>query len=611
MKKIEPYKYWIWAIVWLLAINFTAFVWHLGSTSLVDETEPLFAEAARQMTVTNNWITPYFNGETRFDKPPLIYWSMALGYRLIGVNEWAVRLPSALGAIAITVFGFYTLKRFGVTDLKLSSIEQQKQLWLSAFIGSGLIALNPQSIIWGRTGVSDMLLSCWISCGLFCFFWGYATSVSSRKPGFVAVTYAKYSSKQFLWLKHQLAIPRKWYLACYFCLSLAVLAKGPVGIVIPGLIIGCFLLYVGQFWQVILELKLFWGTAIFLLITIPWYLLVWLENGQSYLDSFFGYHNFQRFTDVVNGHEAPWYFYFLIVLILFAPWSVYLPFAIAKTQWWRRKYWLKQPRKNHFCIFAFFWFVCIFGFFSISVTKLPSYVLPLIPAAAILVALLWSDFIIKALSKKNRFNYSLLASILLNLILATVLAIAFYLSPNWIGKDPATPKLSRLVSESNLPISGAVVWGTIAVAIAILLFKVKWWKYIIVANLIGFIAFISFVLLPTTFFIDTHRQLPLQAIATDIIKTQQSSEPIFMVGFKKPSLVFYTQQPVSFFKRRSNLRTYLAANQSSISSDTVLIVGRSKDIKKIVNLEPADYPPLTTQGVYSLVRIALKDLKLN
>lgn len=606
MKKLKQHHYWILAIVWLFIINFTAFVWHLGSTSLVDETEPLFAEAARQMTVTNNWITPYFNGETRFDKPPLIYWLIALGYKTIGVNEWAVRLPSAISAIAITIFGFYTLKSFGIVNFKQTSFKQQKQLWLSAFIGSGLMALNPQSIIWGRTGVSDMLLSCWISFALFCFFWGYVCSNNKSKIANYNVSFLEQRS-----LSNRLSLPNKWYLAFYLCLSLAVLAKGPVGVVIPGLIICCFLFYTKQFWQVIKELKLFFGAAIFFIITIPWYFLVWLENGQNYLDSFFGYHNFQRFTDVVNGHEAPWYFYFLIVLILFAPWSVYLPAAIANVQWWRRKYWIKQSRQNHLAIFAFFWFICIFIFFSVSVTKLPSYVLPLIPAASILIALFWSDFITNNSQKEVKNNHSLLVSIILNLILAIALAVAFYLSPNWIGKDPATPKLSRLVSESILPISGTIVWGIIAIAIAFLLFKTKFWQYIIVVNLIGFIAFISFVLLPTTFFIDTHRQLPLQEIAIDIKQVQQQSEPIFMVGFQKPSLVFYTQQPVSFFKRKSDLRSYLAEHENNIDSSTVLIVGRPKDVEKIVNLEEEDYQSLSTEGVYNLVRIPFEDIKLD
>ena len=107
-KRIAPK---LLSILWLFAIAWVGFLWNLGNIGLVDETEPLFAEAARQMTVTGDWITPYFNGETRFDKPPLIYWLMAVAYRTLGVNEWAVRLPSALCAIGLTCLGFYTLTR--------------------------------------------------------------------------------------------------------------------------------------------------------------------------------------------------------------------------------------------------------------------------------------------------------------------------------------------------------------------------------------------------------------------------------------------------------------------------------------------------------------------
>ncbi|MFM8005711.1 MAG: ArnT family glycosyltransferase, partial [Dolichospermum sp.] len=82
--------------LWLLVIGWIAFGWNLGNVGLIDETEPLFAEASRQMLLTGDWITPFFNGETRFDKPALIYWCQAIAYSLMGVNEWAVRIPSAL-----------------------------------------------------------------------------------------------------------------------------------------------------------------------------------------------------------------------------------------------------------------------------------------------------------------------------------------------------------------------------------------------------------------------------------------------------------------------------------------------------------------------------------
>ena len=109
----QPRAAWVLSAIWLGIICSVAFLLHLGSIGLVDETEPLFVEASRQMTVTGDWITPYFNGETRFDKPPLIYWLIALGFQTFGVNEWTARFPSALSAIALVILGFYTLRRFG------------------------------------------------------------------------------------------------------------------------------------------------------------------------------------------------------------------------------------------------------------------------------------------------------------------------------------------------------------------------------------------------------------------------------------------------------------------------------------------------------------------
>ena len=585
--------YGIVALVWLLIVGFIAFLWHLGNTGLVDETEPLFAEAARQMTVTGNWITPYFNEATRFDKPPLVYWLMAVGYQLIGVNEWAVRLPSALSAISLMILGFYTLRRFNSLNQNFSQVKKLQQSWLLAIFGASLMALNLQTILWARTGVSDMLLSSCMGNALFCFFIGYSSSVNSEQSSVI--------SKKARGKSNKFGLPNLWYLAFYILIALAVLTKGPVGIVLPGLIIFCFLLYVGQLKTVAREMNLFLGAIIFLVISLPWYILVFLENGQVYLDSFFGKHNFQRFTDVVNGHDAPWYLYILIVLGFFAPWSVYLPLAIHRLSWWRRSWWLRQPRHNHLGIFAFFWFVCIFLFFSVSVTKLPSYVLPLIPAGAILVAILWSEYLVIDL-KKTRYQ-GLLISILGNLLLAIVIAIAFLLIPQFIGNDPAISDLDLLLAKSGLITTGAMIWGAIAIAIIFCLTKIKYWRWIVCINLVGFLAFTSFVLLPTNSFLDYHRQLPLREISQKIITVQQDREPIIMLGFKKPSLVFYTQQPVKFFRRNQSLTEYLTESEADIQSDTLLMITREKEIRKVAKLQPQEYQLLEHKGVYKLIRV--------
>ncbi len=420
----HPKSSWWFSFFWLLLIGFFAFIWNLGTTGLVDETEPLFAEAARQMAETGDWVTPYFNGETRFDKPPLVYWLMAIGYKVIGVNEWAVRWPSAFAAIALMAMVFYTLRRYGFatpgTAKQGEGVSRpQRQLWLSAWLGSALVALNIQTLVWAHTGVSDLLLSGCMGCAILCFFLGYA----------------KYRGEGgwFAW-------PRPWYLAFYILTSLAVLTKGPVGIVIPGIVIIPFLLYVGGLWQVAKEAGLVVGSILFLILSVPWFVLVSLRN-PDYLDSFFGYHNFERFTGVVNHHAAPWYFYFLVVLVGFAPYSVYLPQAIFRLKFWQPSFWRKQPRSAQLSLFALFWFAAIFLFFSVAVTKLPSYTLPLLPAAAILVALLGSEELtkVKQLTNKTKPNRGLLITNLVNILFLFVLAAALAYAPTLLVMTPPPP----------------------------------------------------------------------------------------------------------------------------------------------------------------------------
>ncbi|MBE9129623.1 MULTISPECIES: ArnT family glycosyltransferase [unclassified Coleofasciculus] len=593
----RPSRIWMLSIVWLLAISWVAFLWHLGSTGLVDETEPLFAEAARQMTVTGDWITPYFNGDTRFDKPPLIYWLMAIGYNLIGVNEWAVRLPSAISAIALTGLAFYTLRYFGVSrpssltlsvnagledNAKRPTLERQR--WLSAWIGAALIALNPQTIIWARIGVSDMLLSGCMGTALLAFFLGYAQGERNQKN------------------------LSAWYLAFYILIGLAVLAKGPIGIVLPGLIIGSFGLYLGNLWQILREMWFFLGSILVLALALPWYVLVTLANGSEFIDSFFGYHNIARFTTVVKDydHSQPWYFYILVVLVGFVPWSCYLPVAIARLRFWQRNRWRSSPRSAQLGLFALFWFAGIFGFFTIAMTKLPSYVLPLIPAAAILVALLGSD-LCTSISKGQKRQPLFLVCGVINVLLSLVLAGAIFYSPDIIGYDPAAPNLTERLQASGLPLRGGAIWGATAVAAAIALLKQRWWRWLGVVNLIGFVAFLMVVVTPASFLMDEARQLPLRQLSAIAAQVERPGEELLMIGFKKPSVVFYSQRPVNYFDEDHKGIAYVEKKATTQPNPpSVLILLDSKKLNKFKEewLKPNEYKTLSRAGAYELIRVA-------
>ncbi|AFZ43689.1 glycosyl transferase family 39 [Halothece sp. PCC 7418] len=564
------------ALVIIFSLCTITFLWRLGSIGLIDETEPLFAEAARQMVETGNWVTPYYNGETRFDKPPLIYWLMAMGYQVLGVNEWAVRLPSALSALGLTGFVFFVLDRVGVSPFNSASNTVQKR-W-GSFIAAATLALTPEFIIWARTGVSDLLLTGCMGSALLCFFMGYINSETESPPPFFS-----------------LGKPSNWYISFYIFTALAVLAKGPVGLVLPGLIMIAFLVYQGNLWQVFREMRVMSGWIIFLVLTVPWYILVILENGQSYIDSFFGYHNFQRFTGVVNDHDAPWYFYFLVVLIGFAPLSVYLPSAIAQLQVWRRRVWKQQPREKQLGLFAFFWFITIFLFFTIAVTKLPSYVIPLLPAAAILMGLFWSN------DQPENFSTALKVNILFNLIFVFALGAAFYYSPNLIGYDPAAPNLSEIYSQAGLHLAASVIWLGAGLLISLTLRAQQDIRWLWGINLLAMLLTFVFVLQPAIFLVDQFRQKPLRELSKLEQQVRQPEEELIMIGMEKPSVAFYTQHQVTFLDETEYAIAHLKAQPET---ESVLLLSHPRKLNSLIS-QAEQVTFLGRQGEYQLLRIQM------
>ncbi len=602
------------SILWLMMIGWIAFGWNLGNIGLIDETEPLFAEASRQMFITGDWITPFFNGDTRFDKPALIYWCQAIAYAIIGVNEWAVRLPSAIAAFGLICLAFYTVQWYLGKQDELEQVSRPTRRYLISFLAAALMALNGETIIWARIGVSDMLLTGCIGSALLCFFLGYAKGGTRGHGDTEKELTASPRHRITASSSTRSPFPNRWYLACYVLIAAGILTKGPVGIVLPGLIIVAFLLYVGKLLEVFREMRLFVGILIILGLSVPWYALVIWRNGWNYINAFFGYHNLERFTEVVNGHSAPWYFYFIVVLLGFAPYSVYLPVALFRLKFWQRSHWLSQERFQQLNLFAGFWFVAIFGFFSIAVTKLPSYVLPLMPAAAILVALLWNDLFQRKIgyaeNQVNNFTSSpsspsspfLLWSGWINVAFLSVLATVLFNITHILGSDPAITNFHELIKQSGLPVIGGVIWLVCAVLVAGLLLNRRW-NSIIGINILGFVAFLIFVLTPASFFIDRERQLPLRELSATIQEVQQPNEELVMLGFKKPSVVFYSQTHVNYFRFPQETLEHLQ-NQAAkgLKPPSLLLLAEQKKLLQM-DLQPDDYKNLSTKGAYNLIRI--------
>jgi 4-amino-4-deoxy-L-arabinose transferase-like glycosyltransferase len=309
----------------------------LGSPSLWDIDEGNNAEAARAMAESGDWVVPHFNNQVRYDKPVLLYWLQAAAYAAFGVNEFAARLPSALAAL-LAVLVTYELGRgmFGKGAGLLAGLALGSSI---SFAASAHFA-NP-----------DALLDLFTALSLACWWADYA------RGGW--------------W----------WYVAAGAASGLGVLAKGPVGLVLPMGVATLFTLW-RRDWRRLFDLRLPWATLAFLLAAAPWYVWVGVETKGQWLYQFWTKHNLERATQVLENHRGPFFYYVLVLLAGFAPWSVFL----GPTAWlaWRN---VRQEEANrHQPAFQFLscWVMVPLVFFSAASTKLPNYILPLFPAVAIL-----------------------------------------------------------------------------------------------------------------------------------------------------------------------------------------------------------------------------------
>ena len=578
----HPSSYgWI-AALGLVLLCALAFLLGLGDLGLMDKTEALFVEVAHQMVLTGDWITPRWNGDVFFDYPVWGYWMVALSFKLFGFHEWAARLPSSLAAIAV-VIAVFLLMRFGGIGFGETHVSKH-QAWLRGAIGAGIMALNPGWLGWGRIAVTDMYLSSAIALSLISFFWGY---------------------RQFEQPKQQ----KLAFIFTAFFAAIAFLAKGPIGVLLPGLVIFGFLLYVGQFKAVVFKETPWLGMiGVFVIVAAPWYGLATQANGMEFLGTFFGFSNFQRFTSVLYRHAGPWYFYLPWCIILLLPWSLFLPLAITRLQVWRRKAWISSPRDQQLGLFCVFWLILILLFFSSAATKLAGYILPLVPAGALLVSLLAADLWANASAKPSPLHrWPFLVSLGCNGLLLVLMAIAAYISPQLVANDPATPEFENLLKLSGLPLIFSGILALTAIACGLLLFKPRWRKGWWLVNIAGFLLVLTLVIPPLAPLLDSQIQAPSRVVALAAKKMIQPGEPIFVMGYKRYSVVYYSQHPATFLDDVHYAWEIIEKDPPDNPSATVLLIGENRTLDRF-NLQPGDYQDLSTVFPYHLWRVEKQTL---
>ncbi len=326
-----------WKDVSILLLLFgTALFQFLGRIPLLEPDEGRYAEIPREMLERADFLTPYLNHVKYFEKPPLLYWLNALSFSLFGQNEFAARFFPALSGFLGILLTYYIGRK--IFDRR------------AGFLAALVLGTSVGYLAQARMNIIDIPLT-------FCM---------TATLGFFLVAVQEGEKHKGL-----------YFHLFYVFAALTVLAKGLIGMVLPGAVICLYIALTGR-WKILRDMRPVTGGILFLIVAAPWFILVSLKNPE-FFRFFFIHEHFERFLTKVHGHyKPPWYFIPVLLGCMF-PWSLFLPAVIRQT-WRERKNWRVDPT-----LFLVIWALVIFCFFSLSGSKLIPYVLPVFPAVALLV----------------------------------------------------------------------------------------------------------------------------------------------------------------------------------------------------------------------------------
>jgi 4-amino-4-deoxy-L-arabinose transferase-like glycosyltransferase len=504
----------------LLALSGLLFFLGLGDMGLTDRDEGRNAEAGREMFETGDRLTPTFNYELRVAKPVFLYWLMDWSYRLFGVSEFAARFPSAFFGVCLIVLQYCFLAY--VRDRAV------------ALFGALMLLLNIEILGLGRMALTDSVLIFFTTASLYGFWLGL----------------------------HGEGPVRRWIWVFYIGMTIATLTKGPVGFVVPLVAAALYLTWTRRwrdYWRNGVPLA---GTLVFLLLTLPWYVAMFLVHGDAYASGAKA-HTIGRFLSPMEGHSFTIFFYLPVLFLGFFPWSGFLPITLYRTikDWYQLRRSAFQPdpaRTSELELFAALWVIGVFVFFTASSTRLPHYIGPLFPAAAILTACFWSRCLTDPTTPGIR------ASIHLTTGLGYLLAIGFASLPTLYAKFS-----SKMIKE--FPLAGQIDLGTTPYVIAtVLLIGMAFVSYLGLNDTrrggafwaagASFAVMILIVIVVAIPGLNQYFIAPPQVLAYTAGVNLGPSDRLIAYGMTRPSTAFYAKRKVIYVSdnEETTMRTSLA-----------------------------------------------------
>ena len=470
----------------IVAVCSFFFFFGLGAFGLVGADEPRYAQIAREMHNRHDWIVPTLNGQPWLEKPVFLYWKIWNSYDIFGVQDWAARIPSAAHALVLVLAVFFFMRRF-----------RPGAEMLAAMIAASSAAM----IAFGRGASTDMPLSALLAMAMLAWWAWHATA-------------------------------RKLWLAFFYALlGFGALTKGPVAPALAILIVAAYAFLRRD--KKIFVRSLWWpGFLLFLAVALPWYIAVQIKVPQ-FFRTFFIEHNLERFGTNLYQHSQPFWYYIPVFLLSMVPWVVFTIMAIVDSgkSSIRRLRHVDSTSQNDdgLLLFLLIWIVVPIVFFSISRSKLPGYILPAIPAAAILTA----EYL------GRRMRVSRWAMMVHSLICGGVIAGAL-MAPSLMVKVPLNQNARTWV-----------IIGTGLIAIMVLLVvRIGGVRMLHFATLIPVVVAMGFLLRPAAVVIDEVNSA--RTVAGQLQQLGVGQGPIAVFNVKRDveyGLNFYRNQSISRYER--------------------------------------------------------------
>jgi 4-amino-4-deoxy-L-arabinose transferase-like glycosyltransferase len=491
-----------------------------------------YAAIAREMAETGNWMVPHLNGEVYSEKPPLHFWLAALSARVLGgFSNFSMILPSVLSAIGCMITTYFFGKKIFNRSVGI----------MSALV----LATSSMFVGMAQYVRMDMLLVFLFTLALFCFYQGY----------------------------HDRGKRTLYCLGFYALLGLTVMTKGPVGIVLAFMIIVPYLALRRDL-RSLLSMRPLTGAGVIASMLLLWLVPVVSQAGWEYLQALFIKQNFQRGYDSWD-HDQPFYFYLAYFPALFFPW---FPFFVASLM--SAKLFRRPSLPDSGVAFLGVWFGVVFVFFSLMSAKVPVYLLPLFPAASILVG----QFCHKALAavKENaNLNRRFSASGYVLWLIFITAGVALLFGPR-LKIIETTDKLASLI-PFGVGLLGFVFWSIDKKKLAL-----------IVAG-----SFTMLMLVYSTWRIApvVDARASLSPLGERVAAARKANERVGMFRCDRPSLYFFTGAQVLMLRDEDEVASFLG------STDRVLCVLEEDEYNRMAKrLNPRRNPQ---RRAYILDRVDL------